>query len=608
MGPRAGWNLAEACRLAEVSLDTAKTWKKRRLLSPANRQFAELWDLGRVSDGASPVPTPAREGAGSRRLESSTPPDFLSWRTQHVAYLGPDKKVRRAQNFWYQRDWIKQMESSHRLIMVLHPGAGKTTSVSEYVTWNVNRDRNFRATIVRANEDEAKKNVGSIGRRLECADYHWQMQRMEEQGDVPIVCPVCTYGGKDGYVTQQHGRQRRIDEQWSRGAFTVSGRTSQDKEPTVQAYGANTPIAGVRSDLIVLDDAQDPQKFRTQGFPHTDKMFAWFREDVLGRLYDHQKLVVIGNRLGPQDFVGRLIEEYGEEWTVVYYPAVLEDEKRKVLVPELWTYEGLQRKRKEVGEEVWAFQWQQQEVDDATATFTRDAMDSCKDFDRALGEVPANASKIVVGVDPAVSGYTAIVAWGVNPKTGMRYLVDFINEDKMKNEDNIANRVVEFAKAYKVDKVVVEVRNIQSSIYLKIRDMLRGTNIRVVDYKTATATGAQATETEFDITSIGKLFDDRMVSIPYRLNDHHTKKQMDTFIEQFLLWRPRPPGKSSWRLIRDIVMATLFAESEARRFVRDSERKPIKRLSTVPRWASNREGGWAWQKIQEEEDEPVATP
>lgn len=534
-------------------------------------------------------------------------PDFLEWRTMHNAYLDrAQKKVRRAKNFPYQRSWIEQMQSSNRLIMVIHPGAGKTTSIAEYVTWNIMRDRNFRTAVIRANEDEAVKNVAQIGTRLVCDNYHYWMEEMERQGDVPITCPVCAYGGRLGFQTQAHGRNRKIDEKWSASAFVVSGRTSGDKEATAEAYGANSPIAGVRSDLIVLDDAQDPQKFRTTGFPYTEKMFDWFREDVLGRLYDDQKLVVIGNRLGSQDFVGKLIDEYGPEdpenpqpddWTVAYYPAVLNDETQRILVPELWTYEGLQRKRKEVGEEIWAFQWQQERVNESESTFTRDAMDACKNFDRALGEKPDWVTHTVVGVDPAVSGYCAITALGVSSETGRRALIDFINEKGMKNEDNIAQRTVEFAKQVRAQVIVVEVRNIQQSIFDKIKQLCRGTNIRVIDYKTATATGAQAQETDFDITSIGKIVDDRMIDLPYKLNDAQTQKRMKVFIEQFLLWRPRPPGKSSWHLIRDIVMSVLFAESELRKYVKRAERPERKpHRSRAPAWAKNKGGGWAWRK------------
>jgi hypothetical protein len=523
------------------------------------------------------------------------PPDFLAWRVMHNAYLDrTTKKVKRAKNFPYQRQWINDMESANRLIMVIHPGAGKTTSISEYVTWNIMRDRNFRSMIIRANEDEATKNVAQIGTRLVCDNYHWMIERMEEQGDPPITCPVCLYGGRDGYATQSHGRNRKLDEQWSRGALTVSGRTSGDKEATVEAYGADTPIAGVRSDLIVLDDAQNPQKYRTTGAPHSDKMLGWFKEDVLGRLYDDQKVVIIGNRLGSADFVGRLIAEYGDYWKVVYYPAVLNADTKRVLVPELWTYDALMRKRKEVGEEIWAFQWQQQEINEADSTFVRDVVELCRDPDLALGD-RGSATHVVLGIDPAIVNFCAMVVWGVNPESGVRTLIDFVNERGMKSEDNIAARAGELCAKYGVRTCVVETNNIQATVFNKVKSTVAPLGVRCVDYKTVTATGASAEAVDFDITSIATLFQERLVKLPYAdVGDN--QKRVREFIEQFLLWRPKPPGRSSWHLTRDLVMATLFAESEARKAVKRGEIKKSTKTNRAPAWAKNKTGGYIWQR------------
>lgn len=573
-------DVSGAWRKTGIPRNTAYSWKHRY------PTFAGQWDIALGRYGRPPI-------------EPGEVPDFLTWRENHCAYLDPQKKVRAAQNFWYQQDWIRQMESSNRLILVLHPGAGKTTSVSEFVTWNIMRDRNFRATIIRANEDEAKKNVGSIGRKLLCDDYHWLIEQMQLQGDEPIRCPVCTYGGSEGFAPNPSGRGRAIDDQWARGALSVVGRTSGDKEPTVQAYGANSPIAGVRSDLIVLDDAQDPGKFRSQGFPHSEKMFDWFREDVLGRLYDHQKLVVIGNRLGAFDFVGKLIAEYGEDWTVVYYPAVINDHldpKRgtpQVLVPELWTYEGLQRKRKEVGEEVWAFQWQQQEVDDSTATFPAELMDSCKNYDRSIGE-RSRSTDVVLGIDPALKQFCAMVALGLDRYTGKRYLIDYVNERGMGRIENLVARAVTLVQSYEIRTAVVETNNTQQTFYQAVKEALAPLGCRTIPYNTVTSMGAQAEQTDFDISSIADLMANKLVDIPYQLGDRDTRARIDLLVEQFRLWFPRPKGKSSHHLVRDLVMAWLFAESEVRHLVRLARRdtdEPY--VSDAPSWTMNADGRWA---------------
>jgi hypothetical protein len=133
----------------------------------------------------------------------------------------------------------------------------------------------------------------------------------------------------------------------------------------------------------------------------------------------------------------------------------------------------------------------------------------------------------------------------------MRYLIDFVNQKGMK-EDEILNRAVYEAQRYNAQKIVFEVRNIQSHMYEKLRDLLRGSGIRLQDYKTATATGAQAQELDFSITNIGELFEQRMVSLPFNLHDHETQTKMGQFITQLIRWKPKPPGKTSWHLQRDL--------------------------------------------------------
>jgi hypothetical protein len=488
--------------------------------------------------------------------------------------------------------------------MVLHPGAGKTTSITEYIAWAIMCDRNFRSMVIRVNSDEAEKNVSQVGGRLEHENYHAWIDAMEYQGDVPIICPVCQYGGMDGYAPQVRGKSHRVGEKWRADALTVSGRTAGDKEATVEAYGANTSIAGVRSDLIVLDDAQSPVKFRTGGEAYTEDMFDWFREDVLGRLYDQQKLVVIGNRLGSQDFVGRLINEYGgdpddpqpDDWKVVYYPAVLSDVTKKVLVPELWTYDALMRKRREVGEQIWAFQWMQQNVDESDAHFTKDQMDACKDFDLALGDMPPADSVVVIGVDPAVTGFCAMWVEAVNPKTGVRTLVDYLNEKNMRTQEKIASTAASLCATYNARICVVETNNIQTTIYEAIRTATRGMGVRMVDFKTISATGHSVTNADFDITGISTLMSDRMIKLPYA-DSADNRKRMDFLMAQFQLWRPKPPGSGGkgWRLKRDIVMSALFAESEARKVVKRGVIKKVLTSARVPphvqrRWDA-RHGG-----------------
>lgn len=567
----------------------------------ANRNTVYAWRRRNSDFGAEVTRIQQRKGPAPPPVDGEVP-DFLTWRERHCAYLindGDDNMVaHRAENFWFQFKVVEGIESKENVIFVLPPGHLKTTLVGiEYLTWRIQRNRNFRGMVIRANAAAAGDNSAAIAQRLSDHDYYRNLaEALVAQGKEPIVNPIEAYGGKGGYQPQT----RKIGERWSGGEFTVSGRSSGEKDATITAIGMDGAIPGFRADCIVIDDPQDPTKYDASGAANSDKLMRKFERDIAGRLLPGGKTIILANRLGPDDFVGQLIDRYEDDpdWAIIYFPAVIERYGRaEPLCPEIFTLDDLAKRRRKVGESAWAFHYMQEPIDERIATFTQNQMDSCKAYDRTLGDDPPKATFRVLGVDPAVSGFCAMIVWGVDPSSGMRYLIDFVNEEGMRTEDNIAYRTVAEAEAYRCQVIVVEVRNIQASIFEKVRDMCRGKNIKVVAYKTATSTGAQAEETDFSITTIGKLMDDRMVSLPFANHDQHTQVQMQTFITQFLRWKPRPPGKSSWHLVRDLVMAALFAESEARKAVKDANRPERKtRVRDVPRWATNKGGGWAWKR------------
>ena len=574
-------NVAETCREEGFVRDTVMSWRRRHADFNAEvERIMRRGDTVQVADGEVP--------------------DFLTWRELHCAYefLRDGKPVvQRAHNYWFQHEVVKAIESHDNVIFVLPPGHLKTTLCGiEYPTWNIMRNRNFRTLIIRANKEAAGDNTAAIGVRLSSDDYYTEMsRRLMEQGEEPLSNPITRYGGRYGFQPQG----RKMGDRWSGAEFTVSGRTSGEKDSTVTSIGMDGAIPGFRADLIVIDDPQDPTKYDASGIENSNKLMKKWERDISGRLLPGGKTIILANRLGPDDFIGMLIERYEQDpdWGIVYFPAIIERfGKEQPLCPEVFTLVELEKRRRKVGDEAWAFHYMQEEVASKFATFTRNQIDSCKQFDRQLGQVPEQATERVLGVDPAPTNYTAMVVLGVHPQSGTRYLIDFVNEKGMKNQDDICLRAVHEAQRYDCKTIVFELRSQQGMMYEKLKELLKGTGIRLEPYKTATATGAQAEEQDFNITSIGKLMDEGMFKIPFDLHDLDTQSRMGEWITQFIRWKPKPPGKTSWHLQRDLVMATLFAESQARLFVKRAgmERKPSRR--DVPSWAKNRDGGWRWRK------------
>jgi hypothetical protein len=152
-------------------------------------------------------------------------------------------------------------------------------------------------------------------------------------------------------------------------------------------------------------------------------------------------------------------------------------------------------------------------------------------------------------------------------------------------------------KLYSPRVVVIEGNNTQKSLIFdtNLQRSIRSLGARFEIYQTVTGTGARSEQTNFDITTIGGLFDAGLITLPYGGPDDE-RQRVDDYITQLVQWRTDEAGHSIKYLVRDMVMATLFAESEAFVAARRGEVKLTPRKSRVPRFATNGQGGWRWQR------------
>lgn len=368
----------------------------------------------------------------------------------------------------------------------------------------------------------------------------------------------------------------------------------------MEAKGVGSMIQGIRSDRIILDDVQDPE-MAVRSPKDSDDKLGWFRRVILGRVTGYQQLIVLANFFTPDDFAHKLISAE-PEFSLVNFPAIRYDRKGDphLLCPEFWTYEDLMKKQRQVGDQAWHFTWMQEETSFDAATFKREELDRAKDPGFRLGEVPHAVTDIYIGCDPATaaSGYCAIVVWGLDRNSKQRYLIDVFNESGMRNIDNVVDQLAEMSRTYQPRKVIVE-GNAQQKAFVnseQFRRAFRSLGIHHEVYQTVTGTGGRSRSANFDITTIGSLFDGGLVTLPYAGTQADIART-DAFIDQLCSWRTDADGNSIKYLVRDMVMATLFAESEAYVMANRQRDRPvrIRNQAKVPRWAKGKLGGYAWQ-------------
>lgn len=591
-----------AIEAAEISKQTPKQWWKRY---PELRARREAVLLGKARDHTLGV------------VEGFPAEDFLRFRELCCAYYSErEKRYVRATNSWYQQDAYSQLQGHNRLVVVMPPGHIKTTFFAiEYVVWRIMRDRNVRITVLQKNADEASKLVQAVAQRLTDHDYYDHLRReLIRQGDEPIVNPLDSWFAKKPFQPKSKSQ----GDVWGKHALKVAGRTTGEKDYTLEAKGPGGQIQGVRADLFLIDDLQDPSK-AVIGDSDAKKLAWLFNSVVMGRVTDYQQVVVLANYFAPDDFAHQVIEEH-PDFSVVEYPALIDATvdpsipagEVQPLCPEYWTTDALAIKRKDVGEMAWFYTWMQESGSYDEATFKRDVLESSRVPDFALGEVPHPVTDVFIGVDPAVaaSGYCAIVAWGIDRRTKQRYLIDVFNKKGLRTWDNVIAQIVDMARAYSPRKVIIELANTQGSLAYNptLEREIRNLGSRIEVYKTMTGTGARAEQSNFDITTIGGLFDAGLVTLPGG-GSYEDQARVQAYIDQLVKWRTTDEGTSMKHLTRDMVMATLFAESEAFELARKADQPQHRKRRQVPKWATNREGGWSWQrpKPKDEDDDPPLT-
>jgi len=138
-----------------------------------------------------------------------------------------------------------------------------------------------------------------------------------------------------------------------------------DKRGQYRAAGANGAITGRRADLVLIDD---PIKGREDADSEImrDKVWGWYRAEVVTRLKPRARIVLIQTRWHQDDLAGRILNSSrASEWHVIELPAFAGENDPigrapgEALWPEWEDKPALLRRRNTVGERAWSALYQQ---------------------------------------------------------------------------------------------------------------------------------------------------------------------------------------------------------------------------------------------------------
>lgn len=478
-----------------------------------------------------------------------------------------------------------------RLLVNVPPNHAKTMTITiNYTTYRIVKNPNISVMVISKTQEQAKKFLYAIKQRLTHPRY----------ADLQAA-----FGPADGY--------KATADQWSANKVYLGGdiRDNDAKDPTVEAIGMGGQVYGNRADLIILDDV-----VTLSNAGEWAKQQEWIRQEVASRLPPGGgQLLVVGTRVAAVDLYKELRnpQHYTDgilPWSYLSMPAVLEyaDDPKdwKTLwakttepladtdVPDeeglydRWTGPRLNAVRNEAGPSKWSLVYQNLDIAE-NAIFDPMCVRGAVNGMRKSGALvagaaghPENSQNFyrVIGIDPAMSGDTAAVAYAVDRRTHKRYVMD-VHVMTSPTPAAIRTLIREWTDSYHPHTVIVESNAFQ--LFLTQDEEIRNfLSTRGINYRPH-YTGNNKQDPEFGVASLAPLFGtvtkrdgvnnnfkhagDNLIELPDASRNEHIKK----LIEQLVTWQP---GKQGKQLKMDAVMALWFCEIVARETLLSSTNVP----------------------------------
>jgi hypothetical protein len=510
--------------------------------------------------------------------------------------------------FPHHRSWIDILEarepsythpsmvyepaSPKRLLLNVPPEHAKSTVITvNYCVYRIAMDPNIKITIVSKTQERAKEYLYSIKQRLS----HERWAKMQ-----------AVYGSTGGW--------KEDADTWKADRIYLS-RDSTEKDPTVQALGVGGQITGARSNLIILDDV-----VTTSNAHEWEKQLLWLQRDVVTRLGDNGKLLIVGTRIAANDLYREIRNP--EHWTggktpftYMSMPAVLEfdddPEKWTTLWPKSqipwegsdenilpdadglypkWNGPALFRRRSEVSPSAWALVYQQQDIQE-DSIFPPACVQGSINRMRKRGKLkpgtpghPAEHGQwyTIMGLDPAMTGNTAAVIMTVDRQTRKRYILDVENMQEP-TPQKIRALIEAWCTKYHPQELRIEINAHQKAYALDedLRSYLASAGVKF----SSQFTGKNKWDTAFGVAAMSSLFgtmrgatfnNDNLMEMPSQEGSEGIK----ALIQQLITWKPDTKGKT------DCVMALWFCELRAREVIGSTR---INQSYIPNKWATARQ-------------------
>src|ERR1700743_635097 len=211
-----------------------------------------------------------------------------------------------------------------------------------------------------------------------------------------------------GVYPDEGGKKKGKDRIWTDSMMELACTTRGRKEPTYSCGGIDRAVNGMHFDIIISDDL------------HSEKNVT--NKEQIDQVIEHWKLsyslldpgcpqIVIGTRWDYNDLYQYILDEERDSFNILIRQAIQKD--GSLLFPKRLTKKFLENQKKKQGSRIFSAQYQNEPVDDETATFRRTYFQTIADH--ITLERPTNW---YLSIDPSYEGeysdYAALVVAGMD--------------------------------------------------------------------------------------------------------------------------------------------------------------------------------------------------
>jgi hypothetical protein len=457
-------------------------------------------------------------------------PPFWEFEKKYFGHIAcPDCDVRHEPQDFHRKIIEAEESGAHRIVTNMPPFHAKTTTATiKKTVHRVIQNPNDRNILLSWSDEFAKT-------------FRYQIDQIFTNHDL--------YVGGGGDLIDDWGpfRPEERDAIWNQHQLYVTGRTSMEKDPTIQILSYGGQIYGRRADRIVADDIAST---KNQSNPQqVADMIGFFDKMANTRVGKKGLIHWIGTRVHPGDIYGILKVRQG--YVVLSFSAILDDSTETVLWPEHMPYDALIIHRDEMSLADFQLVFQNVDVPGLGASFTQEMMEAAKDHQRVVGQYDTNW-RLVAGLDLAGgskdSGYTAGVLRAIDLRTGKRFLVDNFFVKGMR-APLLKKQIFEWSDMYPIYEWRVENNGLQAQLVQYNEEIIRvlaQRGIRVVGHNT----NSNKWDPQFGVESQAPLYHAEMISIPW--GNQASARAFQPYCEQMVAF---PMGRPN-----DLAMADWFSE------------------------------------------------